>query len=71
MDKQNIYSLLKKITNGTLLLLFCTLALAALDYYFFDGLYRSKLRIIGISALCIFFLGILIALIEGIKKNKP
>lgn len=67
----DLYDILKKVTNGALLLLAISLVLAAIDNLYFDEAYRSTISVIGIFSLSMFFIGIIVTVIKGASdKNE-
>lgn len=59
------YDFLSKVTNWALWLLGISFGLAVIDNIYFDEAYRSTIGIVGIIALCAFFIGIISAVIKG------
>jgi len=66
----DLYDILKRVTNSALLLLAISLALAAIDHFYFDEAYRSTISIIGIFSLSIFFIGIIVTVIKGASDKS-
>lgn len=66
----DLYDILKKVTNGALLLLAISLVLAAIDHLYFDEAYRSTISVIGIFALSLFFVGIIVTVIKGASDKS-
>jgi len=46
------------------------IVLAVIDHFYFDEAYRSTISIVGIFVLCAFFIGIVIAVIEGVTDKS-
>ena len=65
-----MYSFLAKLSNWALFFLCFALALAAVDHYFFDEVYKGSIKIFGIIALAVFFVAIFAAVIKGALDKK-
>jgi hypothetical protein len=61
----DIYDILGKFSSGSLFLLFIALVLAIVDHFYFDEVYRDIISVIGIVALCAFFIVIVVAVVKG------
>ena len=66
-----IYNLFNKVISSSLALLGLSLVIATIDHFYFDEAYRETIRVIGIFALVMFFVGILTTVIKGaLDKNN-